>query len=75
MSCGPVMERAIAEACGFIDAHFRERLSLSRIADQVGYSVYHFHRAFRDRIGMTLGEYIKALNAPIMRLFITDRSI
>ncbi|MBI5096000.1 MAG: helix-turn-helix domain-containing protein [Candidatus Hydrogenedentes bacterium] len=52
------MEKALTEACAFVDAHFREPLSLGRIAGHAGYSVYHFHRAFRDRMGMTLGEYV-----------------
>jgi len=58
MNCDSIIEKAVCEACVFIETHFREPLNLSRIAGHVGYSEYHFHRAFRDRKRVSLGEYI-----------------
>ena len=44
-----------------VHARFRERLSLSDIAREVGISPSHLAREFRARLGTTVGEYVRRL--------------
>ncbi len=48
----------IAAAKEYIDNNVKEQLSLSNIADIVGFSLSHFKYKFTREIGMTPGEYI-----------------
>lgn len=48
----------IAAAKEYIDDNVKEQLSLSTIADIVGFSLSHFKYKFTREIGMTPGEYI-----------------
>lgn len=56
----------IAEACRLIEES-AEALSLERLADQVGLSVYHFHRVFKTVTGLTPKKYAAANRAKRMR--------
>lgn len=43
----------------YIDANFREELSLAEVSKAANFSMYHFTRFFKDTTGMTLGQYFK----------------
>jgi len=45
----------------YLHAHFTRRLSLSEIASVAGVHPVHLSRAFPQRHGMTLGDYVRAL--------------
>ena len=58
-SCG---ERAwIPIAREYLHEHFAEKLSLRDVASAAGVHPVHLSRAFPQRFGMTLGEYVRAL--------------
>ncbi|MDR6225070.1 AraC family transcriptional regulator [Desmospora profundinema] len=45
----------------YIHQHIEEPLPLSRLADHVAYSPYHFTRIFKERIGLSPHYYISSL--------------
>lgn len=42
----------------YIDAHIEENLSVRKIADEAGYSEFHFSRIFKEEMKMTLKDYV-----------------
>lgn len=50
----PVIDKAV----GFIDAHYQESLSISRVAEYVGKSDNHFSMIFKKETGLSFTEYI-----------------
>ena len=42
----------------FIEKNLSEKLSLEDIAKIAGYSKYHLHRMFADKVGMTIHDYV-----------------
>lgn len=52
---------SIRTALALIHDRFRESISLSAIADEVGVSPMHLSRQFRSMTGMTVGSYIRKL--------------
>ncbi|MFG6117647.1 helix-turn-helix domain-containing protein [Thalassobacillus sp. B23F22_16] len=51
----------IDQVIEYIDTHLYDSLSLSDLADQAGYSRYHFNRIFKQRIGVPPLYYLSAL--------------
>lgn len=47
------------ECAFYIRGHAKETLSVSKLAEQSGYSAYHFSRIFREMMGTTLMDYVK----------------
>ncbi|MGL4739011.1 MAG: helix-turn-helix transcriptional regulator, partial [Cellulosilyticaceae bacterium] len=43
----------------YIENHIKEALTAGRIAEEVGYSVYHLSHVFREEMGMAMMEYVK----------------
>lgn len=64
-------------AIEYIDAHFRENITLDMIAAQVGYSRCYFSTVFRKCMGMTPWNYIsiKRIEEALTLIKTTDRSI
>ena len=52
----------------FIEMHIKEQLTVQQIADEVGYSVYHFSRIFTACKGMTITEYIRQRKISLARM-------
>lgn len=42
----------------YIDGHIHDEISASEIAENAGYSVYHFSRVFTEAIGISLMSYV-----------------
>lgn len=42
----------------YIDAHLEEDLTIGQLADEAGYSQYHFMRRFKAHTGMSAGKYL-----------------
>jgi AraC family transcriptional regulator len=51
----------IDEVIAYIHQHLHDPLPLSRLADYVAYSPYHFTRIFKERIGLSPQYYISSL--------------
>jgi AraC-like DNA-binding protein len=43
----------------YVRAHLREAVTISDLASELGYSVSHLRAVFRDRLGVSLGRYIR----------------
>jgi AraC family transcriptional regulator len=61
----------------YLHAHCTEKLTLQRIALAAGVHPVHLCRAFPQRFGMTLGDYLRALrvDCAARQLAVTDRPI
>lgn len=51
--------RAVAKAVVFIEAQFRQNLSLQDISDVACLSRFHFSRVFREDIGLSPMQYVR----------------
>lgn len=58
---GPGRPRWLDRAIEFLQAHFREALTLGQIAESAEVHPVHLAREFRRRQGMTMGDYIRTL--------------
>lgn len=54
-------DRAIQQACDYMQAHYREGVSLSDLTTATNLSRYHLLRTFRDAIGMPPHAYQESL--------------
>ncbi|MFD1927603.1 helix-turn-helix domain-containing protein [Sporosarcina siberiensis] len=52
-------EKAIQKSLNFIERHLTDKLQLHLLAEQAGYSRFHFQRIFRKIIGKSIAEYIR----------------
>lgn len=43
----------------YVRAHLRKAVTIQHLADELGYSVSHLRAVFRDRLGVSLGRYIR----------------
>lgn len=43
----------------YIEKNLKNELSTEIIAGEIGYSVYHFSRIFKEEMGISLMEYVK----------------
>lgn len=56
-AAGTSAERGIQQAIEYIDAHPSERITLQRLAEEVGFSPFHLQRTFKERIGLSPRAY------------------
>lgn len=52
---------AVKSSIKYIHEHFKEDISVSNIAEHVGYSRFHFSRKFTESVGFSVKEYIQIL--------------
>lgn len=54
-------EKRIARLCLFIDTYCitTDEMSISNLAGQCGWTVFHFHRVFRAIVGEPAGHYVR----------------
>ena len=52
-------ENAIFMCIKYIEKNIKEQLATDVIANEVGYSAYHFSRIFKEQMGMSLMEYAR----------------
>ena len=67
----------VKKAVEYIDSHLKEKLSISEIAAQACYSVFHFHHIFTAVTGHTLKNYIRKrrISEAAKELVTSDKSI
>jgi AraC-type DNA-binding domain-containing proteins len=51
--------KAVNKSIRYIEEHLEEELSLEKVAAEVSFSMYHFHRIFQALIGVTFADYIR----------------
>ena len=60
-------ERISADICqdisDYLSMHFTEELSLTLLADALGYSKYHISHIFREKFGCSYNDYLKRLRS------------
>lgn len=49
----------IRSVCDYIAIHIKEKLSISQLAKQAGYTEYYFSHKFKNEIGCSVADYIK----------------
>lgn len=52
-------EAEIKKVIKYIEENYQEPITLDKIAQQFGFSKFHFHRIFQFQVGMTITEYIR----------------
>lgn len=52
-------EVEIKKVIKYIEENFHKPITLEIIAQQFGFSKFHFHRIFQSQVGMTITEYIR----------------
>ncbi|KKE77923.1 AraC family transcriptional regulator [Bacilli bacterium] len=52
-------EEIINKTINYIEEHLHESLTMDDIAEQAGFSKFHFHRIFRTAVGMSITEYVR----------------
>jgi AraC family transcriptional regulator of adaptative response/methylated-DNA-[protein]-cysteine methyltransferase len=57
------IDRAVARARGFLEAHVDEPVTLTALAREVGVSPYHLQRAFSRAVGVSPKRYAASLRA------------
>ena len=50
---------SIIPVIDYIEEHLSEKLTLSSIAEAVGYSKFHLHRIFSDVVGLSIHKYVQ----------------
>lgn len=69
-------EFIIKKVISYIEAHLHEPLTMADIANEAGFSKFHFHRIFQSSVGMTIAEYIRMrrlANASVALLHTNER--
>ena len=51
-------DRSMDGAIAYIEAHYREEITIKEIAERSGYSEYHFNRKFKGIFGVTPYRYV-----------------
>ena len=65
-------ENAVERMQEYIDTHLREKITLKQLADAAGYSPWHSARMFKELIGRTPFDYIRALRLSKAALTLRD---
>lgn len=68
-------EEMWSELLRYIDGNIGKRLSLSELAQKCFYNPSYFSRAFKERFGMTLSDYISRERASLSVNLLRDRSL
>lgn len=55
----------------YIDLHAEQNLSLSLLAERIGYSEYYLSRKFKQEMGISITSYIKYVRVNRAKLFLT----
>lgn len=56
----PKVSRQIHACCDYIEMHVEDELSIEDIAKTIGYTKYYFSRRFKEEMGVSVTDYIKA---------------
>lgn len=52
---------AFLDIMGYVEEHFREKITLSQLANKFGYASSYFSRTFNEFAGISLREYVNRL--------------
>jgi len=67
--------KAVQKMQDYIEAHIKEVITLKKLANAAGYSPWHAERIFKELIGKTPFEYIRALRISKAALKLRDEEI
>jgi len=63
---------AVVQMQEYIEDHLNQKITLKQLADHVGYSPWHCERIFKELMGRTLFNYIRALRLSKAALILRD---
>lgn len=64
----------IHESCSYIQIHSAEKLNISDIAAQVGYTEYYFSKKFKKEMGLTVKDYIKDIKVQRAKIMLKSET-
>jgi AraC family transcriptional regulator, regulatory protein of adaptative response / methylated-DNA-[protein]-cysteine methyltransferase len=64
--------KLVDQACRYIEVNLQGKLSLSILSRHVGLSPYHFQRTFKNVLGISPREYVKARRLARMKRFLRN---
>jgi AraC-like DNA-binding protein len=71
---GLIDDLRVAKALAYIHDNYCESLSLKKISETVGISLFHFHRLFSQHVGVTPKQYILAKQMQVARWMLRARN-
>ena len=71
-SPGTLVKRRLTPVLEYIHFHYREPLSLNRLAEEAGVSPFHFVRLFKDAVGVTPHRYLIKIRLEAAASLLTD---
>ena len=71
----PKVSRQIHACCDFIEMHVEDELSIEDIAQSIGYTKYYFSRRFKEEMGVSVTDYIKAARIERAKLLLTSTDL
>lgn len=65
----------VRNACDYIHAHVREKISIADLAKRAGYTEYYFSHKFQEETGMTVAEYVRRMKMEEAKRLLTSTSL
>ncbi len=70
----PTVSANIEKSIHYIEEHYQEEIKTQRLAQESGYSLYHFIRVFKEYTGMTPVEYINMCRVTKAKALLVESS-
>jgi YesN/AraC family two-component response regulator len=67
--------RYVKEAIGFINEHYKENISLEKVARSIGVSAAYLSRLFSEETGHTLTEYLNKTRIDISKRMLEEKDV
>lgn len=71
----PKVSRQIRACCDYIEMHVEDELTTENIARTIGYTRYYFSRRFKEEMGVSVTDYIKAARIERAKLLLTSTDL
>lgn len=68
----PAISKPVRSCCDYIQLHLGEKISVSVLARQVGYSDYYLSRVFKQQTGQSIDQYIRNMRVERAKFLMTN---
>lgn len=69
------VSRQIRACCDYIEMHVEDELSIEELAGIIGYTKYYLSRKFKEEMGVSISEYIKAARIERAKLLLATTEL
>ncbi|SHH69962.1 AraC-type DNA-binding protein [Anaerosphaera aminiphila DSM 21120] len=52
-------QKIIQESIRYVELHLHDKITLEEVSNRINYSKYHFHRVFKNQVGINFYDYIR----------------